>query len=179
MSDSPHDTGGYQRPEEPDRGGGYEPPGADPPEVPAEAAEEPSEKRTDGRGPIASERFRRTTPARRRPIPPRRSGGHWRLLFGTVVYVMVVGGMADYTEPGTRALGHLVFWSLIGLALLVAVVREERHGWEPAPRWPWMAAALGGASAVEVLVPLTGSPAVIVGSLILLGLGLFVVMLLE
>jgi hypothetical protein len=127
--------------------------------------------------PVAAERFRRTTPARRKVIPASRGQGHWRLLAGTLTYVMVVGGMADYVDSETRAIAHLVFWLLIGAAFLVAAGRERRHGWAPAPRWPWPAAAVGGALAVEVLVLLVGSPAIIVGSLVLLGLGLFVLML--
>jgi len=125
----------------------------------------------------AAERFRRTTPARLRTIPAHRSGGHWRLLAGTLTYVMVVGGMADYVEPQTRALAHLVFWLFIGIAFAVTVARERRHGWDPAPRWPWTACAVGGALAVEGLILAFGSPAIIVGSVILLGLGLFVLML--
>ncbi|WP_116246098.1 hypothetical protein [Nocardiopsis sp. FIRDI 009] len=177
MSDSPHHSGGYPQ-DQPEHIGGYEPsppePVDDPPRTtvePLEGAEEPAD------GPVAAERFRRTTPARRKAIPARRAGGYWRLASGTVTYVMVVGGMADYVDPRTRALGHLVFWTLIGLAALVSVGREHRHGWDPAPRWPWLAGALGGAAAVEILVVAVGSPTIIVGSLILLGLALFVLLL--
>ncbi|MCY9785915.1 hypothetical protein KIK06_18655 [Nocardiopsis sp. EMB25] len=177
MSDSPHHSGGYQQ-DDPEHVGGYEPSPPEPPDDPPRTTVEPLEETGEpADGPVAAERFRRTTPARRKPIPARRSGGYWRLAFGTVAYVMVVGGMADYVDPQTRALGHLAFWALIGLAMFVSVSRERRHGWEPAPRWPWPAGALGGAVAVEILVVAVGSPAVIVGSLILLGLALFVLLL--
>ncbi|MFJ9554759.1 hypothetical protein ACIRPH_13150 [Nocardiopsis sp. NPDC101807] len=178
MPDSPQSPGGYEYPEEPAPAGGYEPPGSppEPPQPPPETTVRPAGDEEGG--PLAAaERFRRTTPARLRTIPPHRSGGHWRLLAGTLTYVMVVGGMADYVEPETRALAHLVFWLLIAVAFAVTVVRERRHGWDPAPRWPWAAGAVGGALAVEVLILAFGSPAIITGSVILLGLGLFVLML--
>ncbi|MFD3688628.1 hypothetical protein ACFWTE_27855 [Nocardiopsis sp. NPDC058631] len=177
MPDSPQPPGGYEYPEEPAAVGGYEPPQPRPrPLPPPETTVRPVEDGEDG--PLAAaERFRRTTPARLRTIPPHRSGGHWRLLAGTLTYVMVVGGMADYVEPGVRAIAHLVFWLLIGVAFLVTIARERRHGWEPAPRWPWTACAVGAALAVEGLILAFGSPAIIVGSAILLGLGLFVLML--
>ena len=157
MSDSPQYPGGYvpQNPEsEPER----------PPKSTVEPTREPEEDR-----PVA-ERFRRTTPARR-------GRGHWRLLAGTVAYVMVVGGMADYVEPRTRAGAHLIFWVLILLALLVTLWRERRHGWTSRARWPFLVGAIGGAVAVEALVLLFGSPTIIVGSIILLTLVLFVLML--
>lgn len=166
MSDSPQYPGGYV-PHNPD------PEPERPPESTVEPVHEPEE---EGRG-VAAERFRRTTPARRLEIPARRGRGHWRLLAGTVTYVMVVGGMADYVEPGTRAGAHLAFWLLILLALLATISRERRHGWEPRARWPFLVGALGGAVAVEVLVLLFGSPAIIVGSIVLLALVLFVLML--
>ncbi|WP_047870295.1 hypothetical protein [Nocardiopsis sp. RV163] len=191
MSDSPKYPGGYHPEEFPPQdppatprehrpppetapAGGYEPPPPEPPlPGPRETAVEPAEEEPV----VAAERFRRTTPARRKVIPARRTGGHWRLLAGTTTYVMVVGGMADYVDPQTRALAHLAFWLLIGGAFLVTLNRERRHGWEPGPRWPWLAGAFGGALAVEVLVLAFGSPAIIVGSVILLGLVLFVLML--
>lgn len=146
--------------------------------MPDSPASPGGQQNPDAQGePVAAERFRRTTPARRRSIPARRAAGHWRLLGGTVLYVMAVGGSADYTEPGVRVLGHLVFWALVVLGLLVALGRERRHGWAPGPRWPWAAAALGGTLLVEVLVLAVGSPAIIVGSVIALGLFLFVLML--
>ena len=164
MSDSPQYPGGYvpQNPEpEPER----------PPETTVEPVREPEED------PAVAERFRRTTPARRLAIPARRSHGYWRLLAGSVTYVMVVGGMADYVEPQTRAVAHLVFWVLILLALIAMLSRERRHGWEPRARWPFLVGAIGGAVAVEALVLLFGSPTIIVGSIILLALVLFVLML--
>lgn len=164
VSDSPQYPGGYvpQNPEsEPER----------PPKSTVEPTREPEEDR-----PVA-ERFRRTTPARRLAIPARRGRGHWRLLAGTVAYVMVVGGMADYVEPRTRAVAHLSFWVLILLALLVTLWRERRHGWTSRARWPFLVGAIGGAVAVEALVLLFGSPTIIVGSIILLTLVLFVLML--
>lgn len=178
MSDSPQYPGGYQYPEEPVPSGGYEPPAPEPlphPEPPSETTVAPVEE--EAGAPLAAERFRRTTPARLKVIPARRGGGHWRLLAGTLTYVMVVGGMADYVGPETRALAHLAFWLLTGLAFLVALGREQRHGWAPGPRWPWLAGAFGGALVVEGLILLFGSPAIIVGSVVLLGLGLFVLML--
>ncbi|NKZ01707.1 hypothetical protein [Nocardiopsis alborubida] len=198
MSDSPKYPGGYhpeefppqdpptppqdsvplaeapRPPQEPAPVGGYEPPPPEPPPPgPRETTVEPVEEEPA----VAAERFRRTTPARRKVIPARRGGGHWRLLAGTATYVMVVGGMADYVDPQTRALAHLVFWLLIGAAFLITLNRERRHDWEPGVRWPWLAGAFGGALAVEVLVLAFGSPAIIVGSVILLGLALFVLML--
>lgn len=175
MSDPRQEPGGPQYPDEPEAVGGYERPAPEAPQPPPRPTVEPVPDE-DG-PPVAAERFRRTTPARRKVIPARRGGGHWRLLAGTLTYVMVVGGMADYVDPGTRAGAHLAFWVLIGAAFLISTERERRHDWPAAPRWPWPAAALGGALAVEVLVLLVGSPAIIVGSLILLGLGLFVLML--
>ena len=126
---------------------------------------------------MAAERFRRTTPARLREIPDERGRGYWRMATGTVLYTMVVGGMADYVDPSVRVVAHLVFWALIALAFGVTAARERRNGWSPEPRWPWAVAAVGGALAAEVLVLAFGSPAVIVGSLILLALGLFILML--
>lgn len=159
MSNSPQYPGGYLPPEgEPD-----------PEHTPEEESQE--ENRLD------TERFRRTTPARLRPIPPRRSSGYWRLIAGATTYVMVVGGMADYSEPQTRAAAHVLFWLLILVAMLITVSRENKHGWHPAPRWPYAAAALGGAALVELLVLLVGSPAIIVGSVVLLGFVSFVLML--
>src|SRR5699024_2646870 len=87
------------------------------------------------------------------------------------------GGMADYVEPRTRAVAHLIFWVLILLALLVKLWRERRHGWTSRARWPFLVGAIGGAVAVEALVLLFGSPTIIVGSIILLTLVLFVPML--
>ncbi|MEU0490991.1 hypothetical protein ABZ249_17325 [Nocardiopsis sp. NPDC006139] len=172
MSDSPQYPGGHQYPEGPEPVGGYEPP----PEPPRPRPGPPPPPEPEPR-PMAAERFRRTTPARLRDIPVERGHGYWRLATGTVLYVMVVGGMADYTEPSARIVAHLLFWALIALAFGVTVARERRNGWSPEARWPWAAAAIGGAMAAEVLVLAFGSPAVIVGSLILLGLGLFVLML--
>jgi len=90
---------------------------------------------------------------------------------------MIVGGMADYVEPGTRIAAHLGFWLLIGLAFLVTTARERRHDWAPRARWPWIAAALGGAVTLEVLIVALGSPAIIIGSVVLLALGAFFLML--
>ncbi|GHD30958.1 hypothetical protein [Nocardiopsis kunsanensis] len=153
----------------PQHSGGYLPPEGEPERDPEKESRE--ESRLD------TERFRRTTPARLRPIPPRRSSGYWRLVTGATTYVMVVGGMADYSEPQTRAAAHVLFWLLILAAMLVTVSREHKHGWDPGPRWPYAAAALGGAVLVELLVLLVGSPTIIVGSVILLGFASFVLML--
>lgn len=151
--------------------GGYLPPEGEP------DPEHNSEEESQEENRLDTERFRRTTPARLRPIPPRRSSGYWRLVAGATTYVMVVGGMADYSEPQTRAAAHVLFWLLILAAMLITVSREHKHGWEPGPRWPYVAAALGGAALVELLVLLVGSPAIIVGSVILLGFVSFVLML--
>ncbi|WP_304451946.1 hypothetical protein [Nocardiopsis sp. YSL2] len=175
MSDPRQEPGGHQYRDETETVGGYVPPAPEAPPPPPRPTVEPVPDE-DG-PPVAAERFRRTTPARRKVIPARRAGGHWRLLSGTLTYVMVVGGMADYVDPETRAAAHLVFWVLIGAGFLISTERERRHEWPAAPRWPWPAAALGGALTVEVLVLLVGSPAIIVGSLVLLGLGLFILML--
>src|SRR5699024_12310654 len=89
VSDSPQYPGGYvpQNPEsEPER----------PPKSTVEPTREPEEER-----PVA-DRFRRTTPARRLAITARRRRGYWRLLAGTVAYVMLVGGMAAYVRPRHR-----------------------------------------------------------------------------
>lgn len=187
MSDSPQYPGGYEYPEEPDPAGGY-----DRPPIPRPASEsrsvpesEPGRERPPDRSgparrgehPVAAERFRRTTRARSKSIPVERSRGFWRLGTGTVFYVMVVGGMADYVEPAVRVGAHLVFWVLIGLAFLIAAARERRHDWAPRPRWPWMAAALGGAVVVELLFLAFGSPAIIIGAVVLLALGAFFLVL--
>ncbi|WP_239646163.1 hypothetical protein [Nocardiopsis valliformis] len=189
MSDSPQYPGGYEYPEEPEPEGGYgRPPMPRPaPEPTPEPTPEsgPGQGRPPGRAgpaprgehPVAAERFRRTTRARSKSIQAERSRGFWRLGTGTVFYVMIVGGMADYVEPAVRVGAHLVFWVLIGLAFLIAAARERRHDWAPRPRWPWMAAALGGAVAVEVLFLAFGSPAIIIGAVILLALGAFFLML--
>ncbi|WP_026122596.1 hypothetical protein [Nocardiopsis halotolerans] len=186
MSDSPRHPGGHQHPEDPvprpeavppgEPAGGYEPP-PEPPPLPPRRPRKTTVEPVEEEPAVAAERFRRTTPARRKTIPVRRARGHWRLLAGTLTYVMVVGGMADYVEPETRAIAHLVFWLLIGVAFLISVGRERRHDWAPGPRWPWLAGAFGGALAVEGLILAVGSPTIIVGSLILVGLALFVLML--
>ncbi|MDT0329027.1 hypothetical protein [Nocardiopsis lambiniae] len=174
MSDSPQYPDGHRYPEESEPTGGYEPPPLPPrprfdPPTPEPAREEPP--------PVAAERFRRTSPARLRAIPVERGRGYWRLITGTLVYVMIVGGMADYVDPSARAVAHLVFWALIAVAFGVTVARERRNDWSPEPRWPWAVAAIGGALITEVLIIAVGSPAIIVGSIILAALGLFVLML--
>ncbi|MGW5875449.1 hypothetical protein ACWFMI_02695 [Nocardiopsis terrae] len=173
MSDSPQHPGGYHQPEEPE--GGYErPPTPEPGPVvrPSGRAPEP-----EGRRPVAAERFRRTTRARSKVIPAERSRGFWRLGTATVFYVVVIGGMADYVEPDVRILAHLAFWVMIGLGFLVALARERRHDWAPRPRWPWLAAALGGAVTAELLILALGSPTIIIAGAVLFGLGAFFLML--
>lgn len=181
VSDSPQYPGGYQYPEEPEPEGGYTRPPVPPPAPgPApEPVEQPSRTAPapDDAHPVAAERFRRTTRARSKAIPVERSRGFWHLATGTVFYVMVVGGMADYVDPGARIAAHLVFWVAIGLAFLIAAARERRHDWAPRPRWPWITAALGGAVAVEALILAVGSPAIIIGAVVLLTLAAFFLML--
>lgn len=179
MSDSPRYPGGYQYPEEPEPEGGYARPPVPPPAPEPEPVEQPRRAAPvpDDAHPVAAERFRRTTRARSKAIPVERSRGFWHLATGTVFYVMVVGGMADYVDPGARVAAHLAFWALIGLGFLVAAARERRHDWAPRPRWPWITAALGGAVAVELLILAVGSPAVIIGAVVLLTLGAFFLML--
>ena len=175
MSDSPQYPGGYQ-PEEPEPTGGHVRP--TPPEPgPRHPGPRPEPGPGEREPPVAAERFRRTTRARSKVIPVERSRGFWHLAVGTVFYVMIVGGMADYVEPGTRIAAHLGFWLLIGLAFLVSAARERRHDWAPRARWPWIAAAVGGAVTVEVLIVTLGSPAIIIGAVVLLALGAFFLML--
>ncbi|MFE9243423.1 hypothetical protein [Nocardiopsis sp. NPDC006938] len=175
MSDSPQYPGGYHQPEEPPPEGGYVRP-TEPGRAPR-AGPRPDPAPGSGEPPVAAERFRRTTPARSKVIPVERGRGFWHLAVGTVFYVMIVGGIADHVEPGVRIAAHLGFWLLIGLAFLVATARERRHDWAPRARWPWIAAALGGAVTVEVLIVAVGSTAIIVGSVVLLALGAFFLML--
>ncbi|RNL82887.1 hypothetical protein EFW17_18085 [Halostreptopolyspora alba] len=111
------------------------------------------------------------------PDLPKR--GHWGLTIGTVLFVMVLGGMGDYTDPLVRLPGHVVFWSLVSLGLLATVHRERRNGWEPAARWPWLTAAVAGPVAAELLALNVASGVVVTVSLILLGLGVFVLLLLD
>ena len=126
---------------------------------------------------VAGETFRRTTRARNKVMRAERGRGFWGLATSTVFYVMVVGGMADYVEPQVRIGVHLGFWLLLALGLWMTVARERRHDWAPRPRWPWFVAAMGGAVTVELLILAVGSPAIIVGSIILLVLGAFFLVL--
>ncbi|MDA8371415.1 MAG: hypothetical protein M0026_16335 [Nocardiopsaceae bacterium] len=143
-----------------------------------EPAHPPAEARpTEDPAPAAGEPFRREVPARRKSIPAPRDRGHWRLITVTVMCTMVIGGSADYVSPGTRASAHVVFWAVIALAALVALYREQRNSWEPSPRWPWPAAAVAGTLTAEFLIATVGSPAIIVGSVVLLVLGLFLVLM--
>ncbi|SIO84818.1 hypothetical protein [Nocardiopsis sp. JB363] len=177
MSDSPQQSGGYEYSNEPEPAGGYTrppvpegAPGRRPPESRVEpVTEEPTA--------VAGEGFRRTTRARNKAMRVERGRGFWGLATSTVLYVMVVGGMADYVDPQVRVIAHLGFWLFIGVGLGLAVARERRHDWAPRPRWPWLLAALGGAVAAELLILAVGSPAIIVGSIILLVLGAFFLML--
>ncbi|MBR8742319.1 hypothetical protein DSY14_11380 [Nocardiopsis sp. MG754419] len=128
---------------------------------------------------MAGEGFRRTTRARSKSVRAERGRGFWHLATFTVLYVMVVGGMADYVDPGVRVVAHLVFWLIIAVGLAVAVARERRHDWAPRSRWPWLLAALGGAVTLELLILAVGSLVIITGSIILLGLGAFFLMLVS
>lgn len=158
--------GGYVRPSDP--GGG---PGHPVPESRVEPV--PDEDPTA----VVGENFRRTTRARNKVMRVERGRGFWRLGISTIFYVMVVGGMADYVEPQVRVGTHLLFWLFIALGLGATVARERRHDWAPRPRWPWLSAALGGAVTVELLILAVGSPAIIVGSIVLLVLGAFFLVL--
>ncbi|GAA2011094.1 hypothetical protein GCM10009799_44120 [Nocardiopsis rhodophaea] len=131
----------------------------------------------DAEPPLAAERFRRATPARRKAIPVEPTRHHWRLVTATVLFVMFLGSWADYIEEVTRAFWHLAFWGLIGVAAVITAYRERRNDWEPTPRWPWAAAALGGSLGAELLIATVGSPTVMIGSVIVLGLGLFLVLM--
>lgn len=177
MSDSPQQSGGYEYPKEPEPTGGHTrppvPEGA-PRARPPESRVEPVTEETTA---VVGEGFRRTTRARNKTMRAERGRGFWRLGTSTVLYVMVVGGMADYVDPQVRVIAHLAFWLFIGLGLGLTVARERRHDWAPRPRWPWLLAALGGAVTAEVLILAVGSPAIIVGSIILLVLGAFFLML--
>ncbi|MFW5416231.1 hypothetical protein J0910_06365 [Nocardiopsis sp. CNT-189] len=161
--------GGYQAPDPGYLHGPPRPP-AQPP-APAGAPAEEEEPRAAG------EPFRRSTRARRKPIPAVRGGGHGRLIAVTVLFIMVTGGSADYISSGWRAALHLLFWGGVAAAGLIAAGREERNGWEPSPRWVWPAAAVGGTLLAELLIALFGSPAIIAGSVAVAGLFLFLVML--
>ncbi|MFD0774339.1 hypothetical protein ACFQZ2_10415, partial [Streptomonospora algeriensis] len=127
--------------------------------------------------PVAAERFRRVEPARRKAIPAFGSKGHWRLWTTTALFVMFTASWADYLEPSTRAVWHLVFWALLGAAALVTFYRERRNGWKASPRWPWPAAAVLGTIATEVLVATVGATAVMVGSVVVLVVGLLLVLM--
>ncbi|MBB6173536.1 hypothetical protein HNR23_003596 [Nocardiopsis mwathae] len=161
-------AGGYHLPEVP-----TEPTD---PTHPMERAEEPEEER-GGDTPLAAERFRRATPARSKAIPALQTRHRWRLVAGTVLFVMFLGSWADYIEEVTRVYWHLAFWALVGIAAAVTVHRERRNDWEATARWPWAAAALGGSLAAELLIATLGSPIIMVGSVILLALGLFLVLM--
>lgn len=139
----------------------------------------PASHSEDGGDEPAAERFRRSTRARTRSIPDLPKRGYWGLAIGTVLFVMVLGGAGDYTDPLVRLPGHVVFWSLVSLGLLAAVHRERRNGWEPAARWPWLTAVVAGSGVAELLALTVASAVVITVSLILLGLGVFVLLLLD
>ncbi|GAB3207450.1 hypothetical protein ACQEU5_11650 [Marinactinospora thermotolerans] len=120
--------------------------------------------------------FRRTTPARLKPIPVLRRRGHWGLLAGTALFVMVTASLADYVPVTARVVAHLLMWAAVGVALLVVIQREQRHGWQPAARWPWGAAIIGGTAVTELLVLVASSPVVMLGSAVVLVVGLVVVL---
>ncbi len=125
----------------------------------------------------AAERFRRSTRARVKHIPDLPRRGYWGLTIGTVLFVMIIGSVGDYTEPSTRLGGHALFWTLVWLGALVVVRRERRNGWEPVARWPWPAAAVVGSMLAEALALGVSSAVVVTVSVPLLGLGLFVLLL--
>lgn len=174
-----HAPGGYHFPEaagtsEPSLP--VDPPPPDRSEAVPRGGDGPVEPEDDS-APVAAERFRRSTPARRKAIPAMRRKGYWRLGISTALFVMFTGSWADYIEPVTRAGLHLVFWALLAVAAAAGIYRERRNGWSPEPRWPWPAAAVVGTITAEVLVAAFGSPAVMVGSAVVLGIGLFLAML--
>ncbi|KUP97598.1 transcriptional regulator [Thermobifida cellulosilytica] len=166
------------RPEQHEEEGGYyfvdETPRPAEVPPPAEAAAVPREPDP----PEAGQDFRRTTPARVKVIRPERPRGHWWLISGTVLYVMCSAGSADYLPVGVRLLGHVLFWLALGAGLLVTVQRERIHGWEPARRWPWVAALICGTLAVEVLVAAVSSPVVIIGSAVVLSVVVLILFML-
>ncbi|MBB4929696.1 hypothetical protein F4561_000516 [Lipingzhangella halophila] len=175
------ETGGFHYPETPEARRAWE---REAPRQPADDATRyeappPAGSGTDDGAEPAAERFRRSTRARTRPIPDLPKRGYWGLATGTVLFVMVVGSVGDYTELLGRLPGHVVFWSLVGLGALASVHRERRNEWQSAARWPWPTAAVAGSVVAEVLALNVGSVAVITGSLIVLGLGLFVLVLVE
>ncbi|GAA4894106.1 hypothetical protein [Streptomonospora salina] len=163
-----HAPGGYQLPVDPSE---PPPPGGPP------SGEEATGAGSADQAPVAGERFRRVEPARRKAIPAFGSKGHWRLWTTTVLFVMFTASWADYLEPTTRAVWHLAFWALLGAAALITAYRERRHGWKASPRWPWPAAAVAGTIATEVLVATVGSAAATIGSVVVLVLGVFLVLM--
>ncbi|QBI55854.1 hypothetical protein [Streptomonospora litoralis] len=167
-----HAPGGYHFPEPAET-----PEPTLPLDPPIPDADRPAAEPQDDSVPVAAERFRRVTPARRKAIPDARGKGYWRLGISTALFVMFTGSWADSIAPLTRAGWHLVFWALLGTAALVALYRERRNGWPPSPRWPWPAAAVAGTVAAEILVATVGSPAVMIGSVVVLGIGLFLALL--
>ncbi|MFC4561924.1 hypothetical protein ACFO4E_08660 [Nocardiopsis mangrovi] len=170
--DRPEEPSGREYPIGEQAPGGYHYPEAPlpPPAPPDPAPPDPP--------PVAAERFRRDSPARVKMIPEMRGrGGHWRLITLTMLFVMYTGSAADFIPAGTRAWGHVVFWAAVAAAGLATAYREQRNEWPPSPRWPWPAAAVCGTVAAELLVATVASPVVLVGSVVVIGLALFVVML--
>lgn len=124
------------------------------------------------------ERFKRATPARLKTIRPERPRGRWGLAVWTVLYVLLSASAAGYLSVGARLGGHALFWAAIAVALLVSVRRERGNGWEPASRWPWAVALIGGTLAVELIVAALSPLTVVIGSAVILSAGLLVLLML-
>ncbi|TQN30298.1 hypothetical protein FHX37_0170 [Haloactinospora alba] len=187
MSDTAHTPGGYDPRNRGESGRGYEYPppthatgGYHYPDVPPPGEPRPSEpEREDERReePVAAARFHRQTRARSKQIPALRQQRPWRLLVVTVLFVMAVGSWAEAVSPLVRAFAHVGFWAALALAALATVYRERRNGWPPAARWPWPTAAVLGTILAEVLVLTVGPSTVMVGSVVVLALGLFLALM--
>lgn len=187
MSDTAHTPGGYdpwnrgesghgdEYPTQTHATGGYHYPNVTPPgEARPSERERDDEQREE---PVAAARFHRQTRARSKQIPALRQPRPWRLFVVTALFVMTVGSWADVISPLVRAFAHLGFWATLALGALVTVYRERRNGWPPAARWPWATAAVIGTILAEILVLTVGPSTVMVGSVIVLALGLFLALM--
>ncbi|GLU46938.1 transcriptional regulator [Nocardiopsis ansamitocini] len=162
------DEGGYYRFDDPDGRLTQPPPESTVPTParPQPAAEEPPA------------RFKRQTPAKVKPIAPERPGRPWGLAVGSVVYALVSASLAGFLPVGTRVAGHVLFWLVIAVSLLVSLQRERANEWDPAPRWPWAVSLIGATLTVELLVALFAPSAIIIGSVVVLSAGLLILLML-